>query len=50
MMTNATVLQQVAHCAEIETDVRQGRLYFLIGSDWVDVSNMTLGDIVDLIS
>ena len=49
-MTNASTLQQVAACAEIETTVRQGHLYFLIGEDWIDVSNMTLGDIVDLIS
>lgn len=49
-MTNATVLQNLAHCAEIETDVRKGKLYYLIGENWIDVSNMTLGDIIDLIS
>ena len=49
-MTNATVLQDLAQCAEIETTVKQGKLYYLIDEDWIDVSNMTLGDIVDLIS
>jgi hypothetical protein len=50
MMTSATVLQQVAECAEIQSTVRQGHLYYLIGEDWIDVTYMTLGDIVDLIS
>ncbi len=49
-MTNPTVLQQLAECAEIETTVKQGKLFYLIDENWVDVTNMTLGDIVDLIS
>lgn len=55
MMTKANinsyaVLQDLAHCSEILTDIRRGRLYYLIDEDWVDVTNYSLGDIIDLIS
>jgi len=48
--SNATVLQQLAECAEIPSTVKQGRLFYLIDEIWVDVTLMDLGDIIDMIA
>jgi len=50
MKTNPTVLQEVAEYAEIESDVRQGNLHFLIDEAWVDVSNLSLNEVLELVS
>lgn len=49
-MTNQSVLQEAAEYADVESDVRQGRLHFYVDEHWVDVSHMTLNEVLELLS
>lgn len=49
-MTNQIVLQEAAEYADVESDVRQGKLHFWIDDQWVDVSDMTLNQVLEILS
>lgn len=49
-MISQTVLQEAAEYADVESDVRRGKLHLYIDENWVDVSNMTLNQVLELLS
>lgn len=49
-MTNQSVLQEAAEYAEVESDVRMGKLHLYVDESWVDVSRMSLNEVLELLS
>ena len=50
MKTNQTVLQEIAEYAEVDFTVTKGKLHFLVDEKWVDVTELSLNEVLELVS
>lgn len=50
MKTSPLVLQEIAEYAEVESTVTQGKLHFFVDEKWVDVTELSLNEVLELVS